>query len=153
MRDTIMNKIIKMAFATFLALLSTTSLASNQDFGTIMGGIAGGIIGNNIGHGHNPVATIGGAVIGGLVGNHVGCSMDDSDFRRQRYYSYSRWDDCPEYHHRRYIPRYTETFIGPYGRICRNARFIDEYGDVSYRTVCCRHMTTSGYCIRWVDYY
>lgn len=162
-----MKKMIKMLWITLIMTLSCNALAGpNQDIGTVVGGIAGGIIGNNMGHGSGrAAATIGGAVIGSLVGNQVGSSADAEQYYRGpynrypcgRYYPcerYSHWDSyrapCGYYSPRFYPPRYSNTFIGRDGRLCRNSVFINDCGDRIYATFCCYHMSSDGYCTRWV---
>lgn len=123
-----------------------------NDMGTVVGGIAGGILGNNVGHGSGrAAATIGGAVIGSLVGNQVGNSMEVSERHRGVPCRYSQWEEpsipCD------YRPHHKHTFIGPDGRLCRRSILQGEFGDRILVTYCCHHMTSDGYCSRWVRTY
>ena len=53
---------------------------SNQDVGTIAGGLAGAAVGSQFGGGSGQIlATVGGALAGAYLGNRVGQSMDKTD--------------------------------------------------------------------------
>jgi hypothetical protein len=143
-----MKNIAKVLWMTLILGCSINVFASNEQFGSIVGGIAGGIIGNNVVHGSGKTAaTIGGTVIGGLVGNKMGSDVDAQN-RRMRHHRYSHWDDC-----RRpavYPPHYSNTFIGRDGRLCRRSMLTGEYGDTIQAVYCCFRMTRDGYCAKWV---
>jgi surface antigen len=60
--------------------LSACQNVSNQDVGTLTGGVVGGLLGSQFGGGSGKVAaTAGGAVIGALIGGSIGRTMDKVD--------------------------------------------------------------------------
>ncbi len=53
---------------------------SDQDIGTVTGGVAGGLLGSTVGQGQGRVLAIAaGTLAGAFIGNKVGKSMDDTD--------------------------------------------------------------------------
>lgn len=76
---------MKSIIATFLVLCASINLAgcetlSNQDVGTLTGGIAGGLLGSTIGQGDGQILAIAaGTLAGAYVGGAIGKNMDDTD--------------------------------------------------------------------------
>lgn len=69
---------------TVLAIAATlmlgTSACTNEQSGTIIGGILGGAAGSQVGKGHGrTAATVVGTIAGGYIGSNIGRSMDDTD--------------------------------------------------------------------------
>jgi surface antigen len=61
-------------------LLAGCAPLSNEDVGTMAGGVVGGILGNQIGSGAGRVAaTAGGVMLGAYLGGQIGKSMDRLD--------------------------------------------------------------------------
>lgn len=76
-----MKKIFTMCLM-FLCAINLTACAnmSNQDVGTVTGGIAGGLLGSTIGGGGGRVMAIAaGTLAGALVGSAIGKNMDETD--------------------------------------------------------------------------
>ncbi len=60
--------------------LMSCSNVSNQDIGTVTGGVAGGLLGSTIGGGGGRILAIAaGTLTGAFIGSRVGKSMDDTD--------------------------------------------------------------------------
>jgi len=60
--------------------LSLAGCSTNQDSGTLIGGVAGGLLGSQFGGGGGRIAaTIIGAGAGAFIGNRIGHSMDETD--------------------------------------------------------------------------
>ena len=69
-----------------LALLVLTGCASQQQKGTIIGGVTGALIGSVIGDGSGQnVAIAVGAIAGGLIGSSIGQRFDEQDQGRIAY--------------------------------------------------------------------
>lgn len=132
-----MKKIIKMLCITITFGFMTPILASNNDVGTVVGGIAGGLIGNNIGSGR-ALPTIGGAIIGSLVGNQVSSNMSHQ-------YPCSHFESYQTPHR-----HYRNTYIGEDGRLYRRSAFVNEFGDRIFINYCCYRMSPHGFCNHWV---
>lgn len=65
---------------TGLLSLSLVGCSSNEDTGTLVGGVAGGLLGSQFGGGAGRIAaTVIGAGAGAFIGNRIGKSMDDTD--------------------------------------------------------------------------
>ncbi|MCD6040187.1 MAG: hypothetical protein K0S27_1587 [Gammaproteobacteria bacterium] len=65
-----------------LAMVSLTSCSnvSNQDMGTLAGGVAGGLLGSQFGGGAGQLVAIGaGTLAGAYIGNKLGQNMDETD--------------------------------------------------------------------------
>ncbi len=63
-----------------LVSVSLTGCSTDQDTGTLVGGVAGGLLGSQFGGGGGQIAaTIIGAGAGAFIGNQIGKSMDDTD--------------------------------------------------------------------------
>ncbi len=63
-----------------LVTVSLTGCSTNQDTGTLVGGVAGGLLGSQFGGGGGRIAaTIIGAGAGAFIGNQIGKSMDETD--------------------------------------------------------------------------
>lgn len=61
-------------------LLGGCSNLSNEDVGTLTGGVVGGLIGSQFGGGSGRVAAAaGGALLGSYLGNNIGKTMDKVD--------------------------------------------------------------------------
>lgn len=79
---------MKRIITTTLLLIISSSLIgcsdmSNQDVGTIGGGVAGGLLGSTIGKGDGRLLAIGaGTIAGAMLGGSVGHSMDEMDRMR-----------------------------------------------------------------------
>lgn len=68
------------AISGSMAVASCTTSPSNQDIGTVAGGVIGGLVGSQFGGGAGQiVATAAGAVVGAYLGNKIGESMDKTD--------------------------------------------------------------------------
>lgn len=69
----------------FIILFCSASLiscanVSNQDMGTVTGGVAGGLLGSTLGQGGGRVMAIAaGSIAGALIGSQIGKSMDETD--------------------------------------------------------------------------
>lgn len=62
-----------------VSLISCAQM-TNQDVGTLTGGVVGGLIGSQFGGGSGKVAAaVGGSMIGAVIGNSIGRTMDDVD--------------------------------------------------------------------------
>ena len=75
-------KVRKLIIGTFSCalLLAGCAQTSNQDIGTLTGGVVGGLIGSQFGGGAGKVAAAaGGAVVGAFLGNQIGKTMDRLD--------------------------------------------------------------------------
>ncbi len=147
-----MKNLIKILgiFATLSATFCVYA-SSNQQFGTIVGGITGGIIGNNLGHGSSrAVATIGGAVLGSVVGNEMGRNDDSDAYPRIKHFPHTEWQKETYSTPHAYPIRYRHTFIGEDGRLCRRSTLTNDYGDTIHAIYCCYQMSKDGYCTRWV---
>jgi surface antigen len=73
-----MNKLTVTALAGLLTI--SLGACTNQEVGTVTGGVLGGAIGTQIGGGTGQtIAIIGGTMIGSLIGGKIGKSMDDVD--------------------------------------------------------------------------
>jgi surface antigen len=69
----------KIAVVLCVALLSSCT-ATNEDVGTIAGGVVGGVVGSQFGGGSGRVLAAGaGALIGAYLGGNIGRSMDKLD--------------------------------------------------------------------------
>ena len=67
---------------SLLALINLTgcSNVSNQDMGTLAGGVAGGLLGSQLGGGTGTLVAIGaGTLAGAYIGNKLGQNMDETD--------------------------------------------------------------------------
>lgn len=74
-----MKKISAIVIMGLLAA-SLTACSTNQDTGTLVGGVAGGLLGSQFGGGGGRIAaTIIGAGAGAFIGNRIGHSMDETD--------------------------------------------------------------------------
>lgn len=70
------------AFILLVCAMSMLGCAemSQQDVGTLAGGVAGGILGSTIGNGDGKlVAIAAGAIVGAHLGGAIGKNMDDND--------------------------------------------------------------------------
>src|SRR5579871_1201315 len=76
-----MKRIAKMGVIALLSMyLVGCAEMTNQDVGTITGGVAGGLIGSTVGKGSGRVLAIAaGTLAGAYLGGAVGKSMDDTD--------------------------------------------------------------------------
>lgn len=76
-----MSKVSKIIAAIVCStVLAGCAGTTNQDIGTIGGGVVGGVLGSHIGHGSGRVVgTVAGTLIGAYVGGSIGRSMDDVD--------------------------------------------------------------------------
>jgi len=71
-----------MIMMSLLASIGLTGCANttNQDMGTLAGGVAGGLLGSQFGSGSGQLVAIGvGTLAGAFIGNKLGQSMDESD--------------------------------------------------------------------------
>ncbi len=60
--------------------LTSCSNVSNQDMGTLAGGVAGGLLGSQFGGGTGQLVAIGaGTLAGAYIGNKLGQNMDETD--------------------------------------------------------------------------
>ena len=65
-----------------ISLISCSSL-TNQDVGTITGGVAGGLLGSTVGQGSGKmIAIAAGTLAGAYIGGAIGKNMDDNDRAR-----------------------------------------------------------------------
>jgi surface antigen len=80
-----MKKIITALLISITILPLGLSLAgcdsmTNQDVGTVSGGVLGGLVGSRFGSGGGQIAAIGvGALSGAYIGGQIGRSMDQAD--------------------------------------------------------------------------
>lgn len=73
-------KKIMLVSAVSLSVLLSACTATNEDVGTIGGGVIGGLIGSQFGGGSGRVAAAaGGAMVGAFIGNNIGRTMDRLD--------------------------------------------------------------------------
>jgi len=76
---------MKRIFTLFICLIASLSLVgcsnfSNQDIGTVSGGVVGGLLGSQFGGGTGKLLMIGaGTLAGALIGGNIGKSMDETD--------------------------------------------------------------------------
>lgn len=64
---------------TFINLAGCSNV-SNQDMGTLAGGVAGGLLGSQFGRGGGQLLAIGaGTLAGAFIGNKLGQNMDETD--------------------------------------------------------------------------
>lgn len=69
-----------MANLLILIHLAGCSNVSNQDMGTLAGGVAGGLLGSQFGKGSGQLVAIGaGTLAGAFIGNKLGQNMDETD--------------------------------------------------------------------------
>lgn len=79
---------MKKLFTLFFVLICSMSLIgcqnmSNQDVGTLTGGVAGGLLGSTVGGGSGRILAIAaGTLAGAYIGGSVGKNMDDNDRAR-----------------------------------------------------------------------
>lgn len=65
--------------ATSISLAGCSSM-SNQDVGTVSGGVIGGLVGSQFGQGGGQLLAIGaGTLAGALIGGAIGKNMDETD--------------------------------------------------------------------------
>jgi len=63
----------------FISLVGCSNV-SNQDMGTLAGGVAGGLLGSQFGRGGGQLLAIGaGTLAGAFIGNKLGQNMDETD--------------------------------------------------------------------------
>jgi surface antigen len=76
-----MKKFVAMLAIAFTSLsLTACENMTNQDVGTVTGGVIGGILGSTIGGGSGQLVAIGaGTLAGALIGGQVGRNMDVQD--------------------------------------------------------------------------
>jgi surface antigen len=80
------TKKIPGAMFVLAAVLITTSCATQEQTGRLLGGAAGAAVGTQVGDGDGrTIATIGGAVIGAVIGGAIGSRMDDKDRQQTGY--------------------------------------------------------------------
>ncbi len=86
-RSTYPGKVYSSGFLLLaVSLMLLSGCASQQQTGTIIGGITGALIGSAIGDGSGQnVAIAAGAIAGGLIGSTVGQRFDDQDQGRIAY--------------------------------------------------------------------
>jgi surface antigen len=78
------NLIATITAITISCAISTTPsyAITNQDIGTVTGGVIGGVAGSQVFHGHGQTAgVIGGVIVGAILGGTIGKSMDNQDRR------------------------------------------------------------------------
>lgn len=76
MKETLFIVINLLAFIS----LAGCSNVSNQDMGTLAGGVAGGLLGSQFGRGGGQLLAIGaGTLAGAYIGNKLGQNMDETD--------------------------------------------------------------------------
>ncbi len=79
---------MKKILTALVALLTSLSLAgcsdmTNQDVGTVSGGVVGGLLGSQFGGGNGKLLAVGaGALAGALLGGAIGKNMDNNDKMR-----------------------------------------------------------------------
>jgi surface antigen len=76
---------MKKVLAATLVLFTTISIigCTNQDAGTLGGGVLGGLIGSRFGGGSGQILAVGaGALAGAYLGGKLGKNMDDADRAR-----------------------------------------------------------------------
>ncbi len=61
---------------TVLGLVGCGQPMTNQQMGTVTGGVIGGVIGSRLSDSNKTATTIGGALIGSMVGAHIGRQAD-----------------------------------------------------------------------------
>ena len=77
--------IMKKTASALVAVLVSLNLAgcantTNQDMGTLSGGVIGGLLGSQFGHGTGQLLAVGaGALAGAYIGGALGKHMDDTD--------------------------------------------------------------------------
>jgi surface antigen len=76
-----MKKIAVILTSLFVSIgLVGCSNVTNQDMGTLAGGVAGGLLGSQLGGGTGKLVAIGaGTLAGAYIGNKLGKNMDDTD--------------------------------------------------------------------------
>lgn len=73
---------MKKTLSKIIVVLAGASLigCTNQDVGTVTGGVAGGLLGSQFGGGTGKLLAVGvGTLAGALIGGAIGRSMDDVD--------------------------------------------------------------------------
>jgi surface antigen len=71
---------LSVASLSLAVLLTGCSQLTNQDVGTVGGGVVGGLLGSQFGSGSGKVAAAaGGAIIGAVLGGKIGQYMDRQD--------------------------------------------------------------------------
>lgn len=79
-----MKKILTYFIVIFVGI-SLVGCSSNQDVGTVTGGVLGGLIGSRFGGGTGQLVAIGaGAVVGAYLGGRIGKTMDQQDQARMQ---------------------------------------------------------------------
>ena len=74
---------IVLAFTMLTSLVACNTPPTNQDVGTVTGGVIGGLVGSRFGGGSGQMVAIGaGALLGAYMGGAIGKSMDDADRAR-----------------------------------------------------------------------
>ena len=77
-----MKRFVITIMISCIGLVSCTNM-SNQDVGTITGGVAGGLLGSTVGQGGGQlVAIAAGTLVGAYIGGAIGKNMDDNDRAR-----------------------------------------------------------------------
>lgn len=75
-----MKKIVLASSLSAALLLTGCAEVTNQDVGTLTGGVVGGLIGSQFGGGSGKVAAAaGGALLGAYLGGNIGRTMDRLD--------------------------------------------------------------------------
>ena len=114
---------------TILAIAATltlgTSACTNEQSGTVIGGILGGAAGSQIGKGHGrTAATVVGTIAGGYIGSNIGRSMDDTDrLKASHSLENNRTNEPSSWHNpdtgNDYTMTPTRTYQTDSGRYCR----------------------------------
>ena len=75
-----MKKTVFIIASVFASIGLTGCSTTNQDMGTLAGGVAGGLLGSQFGGGTGQLVAIGvGTLAGAFIGNKLGQSMDEAD--------------------------------------------------------------------------
>ena len=97
---------------------------SNQDSGTLVGGVAGGLIGSQFGGGGGRIAaTVLGTVAGAYIGNRVGSSMDATDrLKASQALENNRTNQTTQWHNPDTGNNYSLTPIKTYSKTVRHKK-------------------------------
>ncbi len=130
--------------ATSISLIGCTDV-TNQDVGTVSGGVIGGLVGSQFGQGGGQMLAIGlGTLAGALIGGSIGKNMDETDklrmnqaLERNPAGQPSYWTNSKTNARYTVVPTQNVTFDGnPYCREYRTTAFIAGKKQQMYGTAC-----------------
>ena len=125
---------------------------SNQQGGTLTGGVLGGVLGSQVGRGDaRTAAIIGATLLGGYLGSRVGRNMDQTDqMRLQQSMNSSQQSSWHSSSGQNYSVSPNKTYIASNGQMCRNFTLRDSSGTTVNGTSCCTKLSSNGTCSKWV---